>query len=296
MKTVALEGPMRIVEERQVWSAAERRKALVGIMDMVGQDEVDAECAELCLQSVTRYLFEDRYLPAEAGHHRLMDVSLLEALVDLARRTPQRRPLIVESLHAIVKQNPGHTSGAFIKTLTELYLAASTDTLTVYREDPAENDAVFESMRERIADVLKLTPRRNQVTTAPTSSAAAHEAEKVDSEAEHDARGPESSTQNTRDPQSDTRDAEAAAPEDREPDDQQPEDQEPTRKLSSRDLEITSDVDLGDLLPEEIADGLHFALEAVADATSAPESAEPLPVLRGAGRRGRRSHSPETDV
>jgi hypothetical protein len=290
MKTVALQGPMRIVEERQVWSAAERRKALIGIVDMVGQEEVDAECAELCLRSVTRYVFEDRYLPGEAAHQGLMDVSLLEALVDLARRTPQRRPLIVESLHAIVKQNPGHTSGAFIKTLTELYVAASTDTLTVYREDPAENDAVFDSMRERIADVLKLTPRRNQVTAAATGSAAAQEAEKVASEAEYEAK----------DPELDTRDAEAAAPEHRdadfqEPEDEEPEEQETTRRLLSGDLEITSDIDLGDLLPEEIADGLHFGLEAE-DATPPPASPEPAPPLRPAGRRGKRAHSTESDV
>jgi hypothetical protein len=149
-------------------------------------------------------------------------------------------------------------------------------------------------MRERIADVLKLTPRRNQVSTAPTSSAAAQEAEKVGSEGEHDARGPESSTQDMKDSELDTRDAEAAAPEHREPDDQEAEDQETTRRLLSR-LEITADVDLADLLPEENADGLHFAPEA-ADAPSAPESPEPPPVLRAVGRRGRRSHSPESDL
>ncbi len=295
MKTIALQGPMRIVEERQLWSAAERRKALVGIVDMAGQDEVDAECAELCLRSVTRYVFEDRYLPAEAAHHRLMDVGLLEALVDLARRTPRRRPQIVEALHAIVEQNPGHTSGAFIKALTELYLAASTDTVTVYREDPAENDAAFDSMRERIAEVLKVTPRRSQVSTAPTSSAAVQESRKVEAEAEHDASALEPSTQDARDPESDTRDTEAAALGHQEPEDQEPEDQETTRRLLSRDVEITADIDLGDLLPEENVDGLRFEPEA-GDVTPLPASAEPAPILRSAARRGKRSHSPEGNV
>jgi hypothetical protein len=247
---------------------------------MAGQDEVDVECADLCLRSVTRYVFEDRYLPAEDGHQRLMDVGLLEALVDLARRTPQRRPLIVASLHTIVAQNPGFTSGAFIKTLTELYLAASTDAVTVYREDPAENDAVYDSMRERIAEVLKLTPRRSQVSTAPTSDAAAQEAETVDSEVERDAK----------------HDAEAPAPEHPESDDPEPEeDLEPTRKLFSPDLEVTADIDLGDLLPEENADGLHFEPETV-DVTRLPESTEPPPIVRAAARRGKRSHSPDDNV
>jgi hypothetical protein len=295
LKTVALEGPMRIVEERQAWSAAERRKALVGIVDMVGQDEVDAECAELCLRSVTRYVFEDRYLPSEAGQHRLMDVGLLEALVDLARRTPQRRPLIVASLHAIVKQNPGFTSAAFIKTLTELYVAASTDTATVYREDPAENDAVFDGMRERIADVLKLTPRRNQVSTAQAGSAAAHEAEKLDFEAEHAVKDPESITQNTSEDESATPDAEAAAYAHRDMDDQEPEEEETTRKVLSQDLEVTANLDLLDLSPEEIADGLHFGPD-TEDAEPLPASAEPPPSLRPAARRGRRAHFPESDA
>lgn len=272
MKTVALQGPMRIVEERQEWPAAQRRKALIGIVDMAGQDEVDAESAELCLRSVARYVFEDRYLPADAAHHKLMDVGLLEALVDLARRTPQRRPLIVESLHTIVEQNPGHTSAAFIKTLTDLYLAASTDTMTVYREDPAENDAAFDSMRERIADVLKLTPRRNQVSAAPVGSAAVQEAEK-----------------------SETLDAGAATSERVEADVREPEEEETTKRVAPQDPEITADVELGDLLPEEIADGLHFGFEAEA-AIAQPASAEPPTNLRSASRRGKRSHSPESDA
>lgn len=300
MKTIALQGPMRIVEERQVWSAAERKKALVGIVDMAGQDHVDVECAELCLRSVTRYVFEDRYLPAEAAHHRLMDVGLLEALVDLARRTPRRRPLIVEALHAIVEQNPGFTSGAFIKTLTELYLAASTDTVTVYREDPAENDAVFDRMRERIADVLKLTPRRNQASKAASSNVAAQEIGKEEAQVEHDAKDLESNTQAARAPKSETHDPEAAALDQREPDvqepaDLEPEDQETTRRLLSPEQEITADIDLGDLVPEENADGLRFEPEA-RDVIPLPASTEPPPGLRHAGRRAKRTHSPEGNV
>jgi hypothetical protein len=209
--------------------------------------------------------------------------------------------MIVESLHTIVKQNPGHTSAAFIKTLTELYLSASTDTVTMYREDPAENEAIFDSLRERIADVLKLTPRRRQVSSAQVSSAEAQEAEKLVSQVQHDAGGPDASVQETKEHEAEPLAAEAAMTEQREPDDQGPEeehpdDQETTRRVLSRDAEITADIDLGDLLPEESVDGLHFGKEA-ADESALPASAEPPPpIARSAGRRGKRAHSPESDA
>jgi hypothetical protein len=163
MKTIPLEGPMRIVEDRQTWSSEERKRALIGIVDMAGQEELDAEYADLCLRNVADYVFQDRYIKPAAQHHRLMDVMLLEALVDLAGRTPHKRPTIVKYMHDIVVHNPGHTSAVFIRNLTELYVTASTDTKTAYVEDPNGNEAIFESMRAHIADTLKLTPRRNQV-------------------------------------------------------------------------------------------------------------------------------------
>jgi hypothetical protein len=79
-------------------------------------------------------------------------------------------------MHEIVAQNTGHSSPAFIKSLTELYVIASSDTLTSYAENPVENETIFETMRAHIADTLKLTPRRSQVPPAAANSGAAREA------------------------------------------------------------------------------------------------------------------------
>lgn len=169
LKTVPLEGPMRIVEDREAWSLEERKKALIGIVDMAGRDDFTAEYTELCLRNVSAYVFHDRYLKPEAQHHRLMDANLLEAVVDLAARTPERRPSIVKYLNEIVAQNPGHSSPIFIKKLTELYVSASADVETIYDVDMVKNETIFEDMRAHIADTLKLTPRRNQVPSASGS-------------------------------------------------------------------------------------------------------------------------------
>ena len=163
LKTVALEGLMRIVEDREVWSPEDRKKALVGMIGMAGREDVDSEYATLCLQNVAGYIFQDRYLPEGAAHHKLMDVSVLEGFVELAQRCPEKRPTIVKHLHDIVQHNPGHSSTTFIKNLTALYVAASTDPDTVYASDPVENETHYAEMLSHIADTLKLTPRRNQV-------------------------------------------------------------------------------------------------------------------------------------
>jgi len=176
MKTIPLEGPMRIVEDRQAWSVEERKKALIGIVDMAGQEDLDAEYADLCLRNVADYVFQDRYLKPGAQQHRLMDANLLEALVDLAARTPSKRPTIVKYMHDIVVHNPGHTSPTFIRNLTELYVSASTDTKTAYAEDPNDNEVIFETMRAHIADALKLTPRRSQAPAPVADNATASEA------------------------------------------------------------------------------------------------------------------------
>jgi hypothetical protein len=162
LKTVALEGLMRIVEDREVWSPNDRKKALVGLIGMAGRDDADAEYVTLCLLNVAGYIFQDRYLPVTAQAHKLMDVSVLEAFVELAQRTPEKRPTIVKYLHDVVTQNPGHSSPGFIKSLTQLYVIASTDAETVYAPDPLENEKHFETMLSHIADTLKATPRRNQ--------------------------------------------------------------------------------------------------------------------------------------
>lgn len=163
LKTVPLEGLMRIVEDRQAWPVEDRKKALLGLVDMAGREDLDNEQVDLCLRNVAGYVFQDRFLPPDGQHHRLMDVSLLEAIVDLAGRTPGQRPTIVRYMHEIVANNPGHSSPAFIKALTKLYVTASSDTDTIYAVDPIENETAFNTMRERIADTLKLTPRRSQV-------------------------------------------------------------------------------------------------------------------------------------
>jgi hypothetical protein len=163
LRTIVLEGPMRVVEDRHAWTVDERRKALIGLVDMAGREDFDAEFVDVCLRNVAGYVSQDRFLPADGQHQRLMDASVLEALVDLARRTPERRPMIVHYIHDIVAHNPGHSSPAFIKSLSELYVMASGDTESVYAKDPAANDAIFDRMREQIADALKLTPRRSQV-------------------------------------------------------------------------------------------------------------------------------------
>ena len=163
LRTVALEGLMRIVEDREVWSAQERKKALIGMIGMAGREEADPEYATLSLQNVAGYIFQDRYLPEGAQGHKLMDVTVLEAFVELAQRCPEKRPVIVKYLHDIVVHNPGHSSTTFIKSLTALYVAASTDPDTVYVSDPAENEKHFEEMLSHIADTLKATPRRTQV-------------------------------------------------------------------------------------------------------------------------------------
>ena len=185
LKTIALEGPMRVVEDRQAWSVEDRKKALIGLVDMAGREDFDVEFAEVCLRNVAGYVSQDRFLPADAQRQRLMDASLLEALVELAQRTPDRRPIIVKYVHDIVTTNPGHSSPAFIKSLTELYVIASADTETVYARDPAENDKIFDSMRERIADTLKLTPRRSQVPPASGESAPKREAAPTNGEEAH---------------------------------------------------------------------------------------------------------------
>ena len=162
LKTVALEGLMRIVEDREVWSPEDRKKALVGMIGMAGREDADAEYATLSLQNVAGYIFQDRYLPEGAKHHQLMDVGVLEGFVELAQRCPEKRPTIVKHLHDIVKDNPGHSSTTFIKNLTQLYVAASTDPDTVYANDPVENETHYADMLSHIADTLKRTPRRNQ--------------------------------------------------------------------------------------------------------------------------------------
>jgi hypothetical protein len=160
LRTVSLEGLMRIVEDREVWSPDERKKALVGMIGMAGREDADAEYAKLSLQNVAGYIFQDRYLPEDAQVHKLMDVSVLEGFVELAQRCPEKRPVIVKHLHDIVVHNPGHGSTTFIKNLTQLYVAASTDADSVYAADPVENEQCFEEMLANIADTLKLTPRR----------------------------------------------------------------------------------------------------------------------------------------
>lgn len=173
LSTIALEGPMRIVEDKEAWSPEDRKKALIALVDMAGREDSDAPFADLCLRNVAGYVYQDRYLRPEHQQHRLMDASLLEALVELARRTPDKRPTIVSYLYDIVQHNPGHTSAAFIKALTELYVIASADVESVYHPDALENERIFEQMRAHIADTLKVTPRRSQVPPAPTNGAQA---------------------------------------------------------------------------------------------------------------------------
>lgn len=163
LKTVSLEGLMRIVEDREVWSPEDRKRALIGMIGMAGREDADSEYATLSLQNVAGYIFQDRYLPEGAQHHKLMDVNVIEGLVELAHRCPEKRPTIVKYLHDIVAHNPGHSSQTFIKNLTQLYVAASTDAESVYASDPVENEKHFEEMLSHIADTLKLTPRRSQV-------------------------------------------------------------------------------------------------------------------------------------
>jgi hypothetical protein len=183
LKTIPLEGLMRVVEDRQAWPVEDRKKALLGIVDLGGREDIDTEHVDLCLRNVAGYVFQDRFLPPDAQHHRLMDVSVLEAMVDLAGRTPRERPTIVKYIHEIVAQNPGHSSPALIKGLTALYVAASGDTDTTYAEDPIESEKAFDVMRDQIADALKLTPRRSQVpppAIQPESVAAvSHDAPKA---------------------------------------------------------------------------------------------------------------------
>ena len=169
LSTIALEGLMRIVEDKEAWSPDERKKALIALVDMAGREDSDAPFADLCLRNVAGYVYQDRFLRPEHQQHRLMDVALLEALVELARRTADKRPTIVSYLYDIVQNNPGHSSPAFIKALTELYVIASADAESVYDPDAQKNEQIFESMRAHIADTLKVTPRRSQVPPAPTN-------------------------------------------------------------------------------------------------------------------------------
>ncbi len=170
LKNIPLEGLMRIVEDRQAWPLEARRKALNGLIDLAGVDDLALEQAGLCLRVVAGYVFQDRHLPAEAHPQKLMAASLLEALVAVALRNRQRRPLVVHHVHEIVTQNPGHSSPALIKSLTHLYVDASADTQTHYSEDAVENETIVETMRAQIADTLKLTPRRSLVPPAPAAS------------------------------------------------------------------------------------------------------------------------------
>lgn len=239
MKTIPLEGPMRIVEDREAWPAEERKKALIGIVDMAGRDDFEMEYADLCLRNVMGYVFQDRYLKPDAQQHRLMDVNLLEALVDLARRRPDKRPTVVKYMHDIVVQNPGHSSAAFIRALTELYVVASSDTETVYADNPADNEHIFDEMRAHIADTLKLTPRRSQVPPPPPTNGTS------------------------------SREAVAACDYD---------DQLTPVMVRRADADITADVDIHDLLPVEPAETASPAAEVVEPSTpeaSPPEVSEP---------------------
>jgi hypothetical protein len=256
MKTIPLEGPMRIVEDRQAWSLEERKKALIGIIDMAGQEDLDAEYTDLCLRNVADYVFQDRYLKPGAQQHRLMDVNLLEALVDLAVRTPDKRPTIVKYMHDIVVHNPGHTSPSFIRNLTELYVTASTDTTTAYTEDPNENEAIFETMRADIADALKLTPRRNQVPSPNADNVSERE----------------------------------AAPSD--PDD----DQKTPKLMQAFDPDITADVEMGDLLlmdPSDRPDSQSDIEMKPPVSAKLQSTSKPPPMPLAPSRRGRRTHTPE---
>jgi hypothetical protein len=141
---------------------------------MAGREDADAEYTTLCLMNVAGYIFQDRYLPAAAQAHKLMDVSVLEAFVELAQRTPEKRPVIVKYLHEVVTQNPGHSSPSFIKSLTQLYVIASTDSETVYDNDPVENEKHYEAMLSYIADTLKVTPRRSQAHRSPGEPTQTH--------------------------------------------------------------------------------------------------------------------------
>jgi len=163
LNTIPLEGPMRIVEDRHAWSREDRRKALIGLLDMAGRADLEAHAADLCLRSVASYVARDRFLKPDEQHYKLMDVALLEALVELATRSPSRRPSVVKTLHDIVTHNPGYSSPTFIRELSALYVITSADNETRYVENLAENERIFDEMRALIADTLKLTPRRSQL-------------------------------------------------------------------------------------------------------------------------------------
>ena len=254
LKTISLEGPMRVVEDREAWTVEDRKKALVGVVDMAGRDDVDAEYADLCLRNVAGYVFQDRFLKPEAQHHRLMGTYVLEAMVDLARRTPAHRPTAIKYLHEIVVHNPGHSSPAFIKQLSELYVLASDDTETRYARDPIENERMFDVMREQIADTLKLTPRRSQV---PPRAADLTQGSLRTANA---STAPRSSS--------------ASAP--------------------PIDPEITADLDARDLLPLEAASALGAENDALVEQVATPNGAStsrppPVPTVR----RGKKALVPE---
>jgi hypothetical protein len=254
LKTIALEGPMRIVEDREAWSPEERKKALIGIIDMAGEETLEPEYADLCLRNVAGYVFQDRYLKPEAQHHRLMDANLLEALVDLAQRNAARRPTVVKYMYEIIVQNPGHSSPALIKNLTQLYVLASDDTLTSYAADPVENEKIFESMRAQIADAMKLTPRRSQVPPAAANGGGA-----------------------TREPTSADADDGQKTP----------------VMARPTNADITTDVNIGDLLPAE-TDEAPRADSENGDQARASAPADGAPVKRPPPlRRGARMRTPE---
>jgi hypothetical protein len=254
LKTIPLEGPMRIVEDREAWSPEERKKALIGIVDMAGEETLEAEYAELCLRNVAGYVFQDRYLKPEAQHHRLMDANLLEALVELAQRNAARRPTVVKYMYEIVVQNPGHSSPAFIKNLTQLYVLASDDTLTTYAADPVENEAIFDTMRAQIADAMKLTPRRSQVPPAITNGGnAARETASADAD-----------------------------------------DQKTPIMARPTNADITTDVSLGDLLPAETDDAARADSHSGDQARESAPAADGAPVKHPPPlRRGARVRTPE---
>jgi hypothetical protein len=254
LKTIPLEGPMRIVEDREAWSPEERKKALIGIVDMAGEETLETEYADLCLRNVAGYIFQDRYLKPDAQHHRLMDATLLEALVDLAQRSPERRPSVVKYMYEIVAQTPGHSSPAFIKNLTELYVVASSDTLTAYADNPIANESIFETMRAHIADTLKLTPRRSQVPPPAANSGTPREP--TSAKVEDDSKTPVMS-----------------------------------RPLNA---DITADVNIGDLVLLDTDDAQHVASETADQKSADPSATSSAPVPPPPPlRRGTRARTPE---
>lgn len=179
LQLVPIEGLRHVIEDRANWSAHERGKALLALIELAGRADASVRFTSVCMEHLYSGILADCYLNAEpgAGGGKLMSAEVLEQLVALAHRSADKRPVIVKCLHDVVAQHPGVGSASFVESLAQLYVKVSTDTLSTYADDVRDNERILETMLTQIGETLKRTPRQGSraddaLPAAPLTEAA----------------------------------------------------------------------------------------------------------------------------